>query len=282
MRRIVLSLCGGLLIVYSVGLGAAQFLPADISRREAMEVFLQTAEIIKSEPVGEGVTAPWKLTLRKDGLEMKGVWKSIDTEVNGFPDHWHGEIAAYRLDKLLGLGLVPPVVEREFQGRRGDLSLWADSRYNLLSIMENNIAIPATAEKNIEAMKYLTRAWDCLIANNDRTQQNVLYTQDWRTILIDHSRAFGADREHVEKLIYGARGLKTQDDGAGGRRPILFRRLPRSFVEKVKGLDLSALKAVLAPFLTDREIEGIMARKKLLLDEIDGMIRENGEDKVLY
>lgn len=282
MRKTIPPLCGGLLIVFSVGLGAAQFLPADISLRESMESFLQTAAIIKSEPVGEGVTAPWKLTLRQDGVEMKGVWKSIDAEVDGFPDHWHGEIAAYRLDKLLGLGLVPPVVEREFQGRPGDLSLWAVSRYSLLAIMEDDIAIPAEAQEKIAAMKYLTRAWDCLIANNDRTQQNVLYTQDWRTILIDHSRAFGADREHVERLIYGAHGLKTQDDGSGGQRPLLFRRLPRSFVEKVKRLDLSALQAVLSPFLTDREIEGIMARKKLLLDEIDGMIRENGEDKVLY
>ena len=25
-------------------------------------------------------------------------------------------------------------------------------------------------------MKWLARAWDCLIANDDRTQQNVLYT----------------------------------------------------------------------------------------------------------
>jgi hypothetical protein len=35
-------------------------------------------------------------------------------------------------------------------------------------------------------------------ANDDRTQQNFIYTEDWRTILIDHSQAFRFSGEYKE------------------------------------------------------------------------------------
>ncbi len=198
---------------------SAQFRPAEIAQRESWEEFLRTAEIIKSEPEREGVTHPWKLTLRQGDVEHKAVWKDIDAVDGEIPDRWRFEVAAYRLDKLLDLNMVPPVVEREFRGKKGDLSLWADNKYSELKVEEENILKPESVLAHWNDMKYLTRAWDCLIANDDRTQQNVLYTDDWRTILIDHTRAFRSDKAHRERLIYGAKGLKTMDDGRGGRAP---------------------------------------------------------------
>jgi len=259
-----------------------QFLPAEVARRAFWEEYLRTAEIVRSEPVGEGVTAPVKLYFRKDGIEAKGVWKSVDKTVDGFPDHWHGEIAACELDKRLELGMIPPAVERVFEGRRGVVSLWAESRASLLKVVEEAIAVPDEAVARIDAAKYLTRAWDSLIANNDRTRQNVLYTADWRTILIDHSRAFLSDREHRRRLIYGAGGLKTMDDGAGGRRPALFRRLPRAFVERLRRLDLALVREAAGSWLSETEMDAVVDRAGLLLAEIEAAIRRDGEDKVLY
>ncbi len=259
-----------------------QLRPEEIARRAYWEDFLRTGEIIHSEPIGEGVTAPWKLTLRKDGVEAKAAWKSVNTTVDGYPDHWHGEIAAYELDKRVGLDMIPPVVERAFRGKPGALSLWAESRYSLLKIMEDGIEIPSEAVRRIDDAKYLTRAWDCLIANNDRTQQNVLYTEDWRTVLIDHSRAFLSDKEHRDRLIYGADGIKMMDDGAGALRPALFRRLPRVFVDKLRTLDAAAIRAAGAPYLEEAEIEAVAVRAGKLLAEIEAMIRRDGETKVLY
>ena len=261
---------------------AAQFRPEEIAQREMWENFMRTAEIIKSEPVGEGVTHPWKLTLRQGDVEHKAVWKDIDAVDGEVPDRWRFEVAAYRLDKLLGLNMVPPVVEREFRGKPGDLSLWAENKYNLLKIMEENIPIPESAQAGVDAMKYITRAWDSLLANDDRTQQNILYTNDWRTILFDHSRAFRSDKAHRERLIYGAKGIKTMDDGRGGRRPVLFRRLPRVFVEKIRSLDKASVQNAVGPYLTAEEIDALMARKPILLAEIDDMIKRDGEKAVLY
>jgi hypothetical protein len=261
---------------------AAQFKPEEIAAREKWEEFLRTAEIVKSEPVGEGVTRPWKLLLRQGGVENKAVWKDVDTVDGAIPDRWRFEIAAYRLDKLLGLSLIPPVVEREFRGGAGDLSLWAENKYSLLKVMEQGIAIPEAAQSRVDDMKYLTRAWDCLVANDDRTQQNILYTEDWRTILIDHTRAFRSDREHCERLIYGINGIKTMDDGKGGRRPVLFRRLPRAFVDRLRALDEAAVRNAVGAYLKPDEIRALLLRRPILLAEIDAQIARDGEKAVLY
>jgi hypothetical protein len=199
-----------------------QFKPEEIAQRPEMEVFLLTAEILGSEPAGEGVTKPFRLTLKKGDFESRAFWKNPSGMMFGFLEGWQYEIAAYRLDKLIGLDMVPVTVEREFKGRKGALSLWAENKYSLLKVAEQNIPIPKEAEPGIEKMKWLTRAWDSLIANEDRTQQNVLYTEDWRTILIDHSRAFRSAKEFTEKLMFGADGIKKAQDG----HALLFRRPP--------------------------------------------------------
>ncbi len=257
---------------------AAQFTAPEVARRDFWESYLAEADIIRSEAVGEGVTKPFKLYLKKDGTEAKGIWKNVQERLpNGALDAWRYEIAAYRLDKMIGLNMIPPVVERLFKGQPGALSLFAASKFSLLKVMEDAIPIPPAAAEATNKMKYLTRAFDCLIANDDRTQQNILLTEDWRTILIDHSRAFRSDPEHARRLIYGQNGFKT----ASGR-PMLFRQLPRSFVQAVRSLDAAGIKAAVGPYLTEEEIAAVMARREILLAEIDGLIKEKGEASVLY
>lgn len=255
-----------------------QFTAEEIAQRPFWEEFLKTASIIRAEEIGEGVTKPLRLYLAKDGIEASGAWKNPRGMREGFLEGWQYEIAAYELDKLIGLNMVPPAVERKYNGKKGALSFWVTSEYSLLKIMEEKIEIPKEVLRQTDDMKYLTRAWDSLIANEDRTQQNILYTKDWRTILIDHSRAFRSTREHTEKLMFGRNGLKKYVDG----RPFLFRRLPRAFVEAVKKLTFESIKAAVGPTLTDKEIEAILKRKTLLLAEIEAMIKESGEANVLY
>lgn len=258
----------------------SQFTAEEIARRAQWEEFLQTADITKYELIGEGVTKPWKLFLKKDGIEKKAAWKDVDLNLGGAArDSWKYEIAAYRLDKLIGLNMVPPYVEREFQGKKGTLSLWVDSKYSVLEIMEQGIKIPETAQKKVDDMKYVTRLWYCLIANDDPTQENLKYTEDWRTILIDHSRAFRSNKEYTQRLVFGINGIKrTQADG----KPFLIRRIPRVLLDKIKALDFASIKQAVGPYLTDKEIESIIARTKLIQAEIEEMIKQSGEGKVLY
>lgn len=256
----------------------SQFTPEEIAQREALEEFLLTAEIIDYKEIGEGVTKPIRLLLKKDNVERSGVWKNPSGIQGGYLEGWQYEIAAYRLDKLLGLNMVPPTVERIFKDQRGSLQLWVEKQYSLLEVMEKNIPLPSSGPEadNWEKRKYISRMFDALIANEDRTQQNTFYTRDWRTILIDHSRSFRSEEKYTRHLLFGLNPLRTDS------RPLPFRKLPRALVENIKALTFESIKQAVGPYLTDKEIRAILARKDLILKEIDEMIKVVGEDRVLY
>jgi len=278
MRRWATTFVLFLSLTLAHGLLYGQFKPEEIARRAEMEAFLLTAEIVRFEPVGEGVTHPFRLYLKKGDFETTAFWKDPSGMMNGFLEGWQYEIAAYRLDKLIGLNMVPVTIERKFQGKKGDLSLYAEHKYSLLKVVDEKIQIPKEAQERVDRMKYLTRAWDSLVANEDRTQENILYTEDWRTILFDHSRAFRSTKEFTERLMFGAKGIKKFENGS----LILFRRLPLWFVEKIRGLTQESIKAAVGNTLTDAEIRSILLRRDLLVKEIEVMIKEQGEAKVLY
>ncbi len=48
-----------------------------------------------------------------------------------------------------------------------------------------------------------------------------------------------------------------------------IKRLPRSFVDKVKALDEATLREVVGDTLTDQEITAVIARRALLLELIE-------------
>jgi len=251
----------------------AQFTPEEIAYRPKLEDFLRTAEIISSKDIGEGVTKPCKLDMKSGNEEHSGCWKNPSGMQKGFVEGWQYEIAAYEMDKLLGLNMIPPTVEREFNGKRGSLQFWITSEMSDLERMEQGINIPQDKLESWNKQKYLTRAFDCLIANEDRTQQNIRYKKDWRTILIDHSRSFRSSEKFQKQLVFGKNGVLAQK---------LFRRLPWVFVENVRALNFDKIKQAVGPYLTDEEIQAVLVRKKLLLDEIEEMIEEKGEANVLY
>jgi len=273
MKRILYLGLFFCVIIFSITTAVAQFIPAELSQREDIEKWLKTGEIIGSEEIGEGVTKPYRLFLKAGDVEISGVWKNPRGMQQGFLEGWQYEIAAYQMDKLLGLNMVPVTVERTFDKKKGSLQFWIEGNMSDLDRIENGVEIPESHIYQWENRKYLARAFDCIIANDDRTQQNICYTEDWRTILIDHSRAFRSTREYTKNLVFGKNGLK----GA-----VMFRRLPRKFVENVKALNFDQIKEAVGDYLTNREINAILSRKEIFLKEIDEMIKEQGEDAVLY
>jgi hypothetical protein len=269
-----------LLGLVSVAPASGQFLPQEISQRGQWEEYLLSAEIVRAEPLKQGVTKPWKLYLKKGDIERMAVWKDVDKRLGGgAKDSWKYEIAAYRLDKLIGLNTVPPAVEKQFRGKAGAGSLWVETKYNLAEIVDQSIQIPGSAQKHIDDMGYIYRLWSCLIANDDPTQENLRYTEDWRMIFIDHSRAFRSDKEYATRLVFGINGIKRyQADG----KPFIIRRVPRALLERIKALDPAAVKQAVGPYLNDKEIQSIVVRAKLIEGEIAEMVKLYGEAEVLY
>lgn len=251
-----------------------QMTKKDASERDQWEDFLKTARVVGEKQLGGGgvETAPWRLDLEKDGISRGALWKNPEGKISGYEESWKWEIAAYRLDKHLGLNMIPPTVEREFRKKRGAGQLWVTAEMDLRRKIREKIETPSDRRYAWNNAIYLLRAFDNLIANIDRHSGNILITKDWRLILIDHSRSFGTSAEITSKF-----DLPTED-----LAPEAMRRLPRAFVEKLKALNIAAVTEVVGDYLTGKEIQALLTRRDLILKEIARLIEKYGEDDVLY
>ena len=237
MRRIGVLFVSVVMILACVNPAGAQFKPEEVKEWAKWEEFLKTAEIVMEDQM-EGnlaVTSPWKLTLEKDGITNYALWKNPEGLKKGFMEGWKWEIAAYRLDRYLGLDMVPPTVERRFKGSRGSCQLWADVKLSLRDKNKDKIKTPSHKVFYWNRSLYLQRAFDNLIANEDRHAGNIQITEDWRVILIDHSRSFRTSKKYTKKLIYDAKYKEG---------PREMKELPRVFVDKLKGLTADSLRQI--------------------------------------
>jgi hypothetical protein len=255
----------------------AQFKPEEVAARENWEEFLVAAEVVDQEqPFSdrEAVTKPWVITLEKDGVTNRAIWKNPEGRMKGFMENWRWEIAAYRLDKYLNLNMVPPTVERRFEGNRGSCQLWVDSKMSLKQKVENKVKTPSYKIFYWNRALYLQRAFDNLIANEDRHQNQYLITEDWRMILIDHSRTFRTSKKFTKKLIY--------DEKYKEGPTFIMKEIPKDLYEKLKTLNADVMKEVVGEYLTDDEIAATLTRRDLMIEWLDKRIKKMGEEKVLY
>ena len=248
-----------------------------VAERAKWEEFLETAEIVGYEqPLDPryAVTEPWRLTLKKDGVTMHAWWKNVEGRAKGYLDNWRWEIAAYQLDKYLGLNMIPPIVMKRFQEYKGCCSL---DYGNTITLRQKNTQDlkPSTGAQfaSLNLATYMQRAFDNLIANSDRNEGDVLYTKDWRMLLIDHSHAFYTSKKYTKKLFFDENSKPT---------PKPMKKLPRAFVEKLKSLDYDVVKGVTGEYLKDKEIEALLIRRDLIIDWLDKRIAKLGETAVLY
>jgi len=258
----------------------AQLKPEEIAKDKSWEEFLLTAKMTDVEQISgrEAVTSPWKVALEKDGENRLGVWKNPEGRMSGFIEGWTWEIAAYRLDRYLGLNMVPVTVERRRNENRGSLQIWWETKMTYKTIMEskgpNKISPPAGYKGVLyNRAVYLQRAFDNLIANEDRHANNILVTDDWRLILIDHSRSFRTSPKFTESLLYNEKS-KTHPGTMSG--------LPAAFIEKLKSLTPEVIKGIVGEYLDDKEIAAMIVRRDLILKEIDRLIAKNGKINVIY
>ena len=148
-----------------------------------------------------------------------------------------------------------------------------NTELSLKDVANQHIRFPIDKQEHLNKMRHLSRAFDCIIANEDRTAQNLRFTEDWRVILIDHSRSFRASKVYTDRLVFGRNGIQ-------GKLPILT--LPRAFVEKIRSLSFENIKTAVGLYLKKKEINAILKRKAILLVEIQEMAEEMGEEKFYY
>lgn len=268
------------LLVAALGAGSgllAQLTEAEQAEYGKWEEFLRTAEVVGQEQLtgAQAVTNPWILTLEKDGVRHKALWKDIlGDRIHGFKETWKGEIAAYRLSRALGLHMVPATIEREYRGNRGSCQLWFDAWNNMETVVKKDLRPPGIKALYNARNLCLQRAFDNLIYNVDRHQRNYLIMEDWRMILIDHSRSFATTKKARTDLIYDEKNRESSK--------FIMETLPRSFVDALRALTAESVREIVGDYLTDDEIAATLSRCDAIIAWIDKRVADVGEAKVLY
>ena len=247
--------------------------PADVSprlTRTKMEEFLLKAKALKTRGVRTGITGTRRATLSDGRLTHDASVQTVEihktsyptargTELN-FRDSYKFNVAAYRLDKLLGLNMIPVSVERKIAGKWAAVTWWVDDvRMTERRRYAKKIEPPDKTRWNEQI--YQVRVFNELVYNTDANQGNLLITNDWKIVLIDFSRAF---RTH-KKL----------------RHPMNLSRIHRGFYNGLRELDESDVKRELGPYLRESEITGLMARRDVILEFFDREISRKGEAAVI-
>jgi hypothetical protein len=225
---------------------------------DEIEKFLVDGKILKMEPVPIGVTKPQRATLEPGGPVGRFAWKALTPAYSkGFMESYKAEIAAYKMDRMLDLHMVPPIVERKIDGRNGAAVMWIENT-RPWSVEKPPQGPEPMWSLQLSRMKML----DLLIANIDRNQGNLIYDADWHIFLIDHSRAF-----------IGKKDLK-------GMAPLS--RVDRPLWNKMEALTLESLEAGLGQWVGANDKKAILIRRDRMALAIKEMIAKRGEASVFY
>jgi len=237
------------------------------------ESFLRTADVVRRKGLPVGITRSYQLTLSDGARTHKAAWKVIDEYKPGvtrfqeggfevdFRDSFKYEIAAYELDKLLGLDLVPPTVERVIEGERGSLQIWVEGCMTEADRKKRKLEVPDVEPWN--AQMYDVRLLHQLTYNSDHANiRNILIDPEFRVYAIDFSRSFRTHRE-----LMGEKDLA---------------RFSRATLERLRSLDKALLTEKLGRWLRDPEIDALLARRDVILALVQRRIAEQGEARVLY
>jgi hypothetical protein len=165
-----------------------------------LEQFLASADVVQSESHASGIR---RLTLEQGdrriqalfnsadsspGLQQARRWKRAAERANR---HVY-ELAAYRLDRILGLELVPVAVPRVIDGEAGTVQYWMPDTVS--EDQRRRESIPISGYCSLTPQFKLMNVFDLLVLNVGRDEQSIRYTRDGQLWLLGHSRAFGTGR----------------------------------------------------------------------------------------
>ena len=235
------------------------------------EKLLKLGKIVSVEEIGHGVTKPIKVGLELNGVRHSGEIQVIDKDLpdfypkNGGPipmrDSWRYNVAAYKLDRLLDMKMVPVTVERTYKTKRAAYTWWVD---NVLFEETERIKqdLKAPDPENYARQMAVARVFDELIINIDRNLSNFLITKSWDLVLIDHSRSFTAYH-----------GIRNEAN---------LTRCSTALLAKMKALDAGQVRTAMGPLLTNAEVDALMARRGLIVDFFETKARSQGPENVLF
>jgi hypothetical protein len=245
---------------------------------EQQIAFLKSAKVVRSKPIGKGVTGALRLTLTDGQLTHDAAFQSVDQRTSQedlrtgrrragelmFADSYHYNIAAWELARLLDLdGMMPPTVERTHDGSRGALSWWVDGVLMDEAERERTSATPPGGQTlALVQQRHRMQVFAELVQDTDRNKGNVIYTNDWRLIMLDFTRAF-----------------RTQ---ASLRLPAALGMCDRNLLARLRVLTKQEVTRAAGRHLNPFEVDAMMKRRDLIVEHFDRLIATRGEAAVLF
>jgi len=225
-----------------------------------IERFLKEADVVSTRSPKKGVTDSLRATMSDGKLthdahvqhidEAKREFRTNQGVEFDFRDSWMFNVAAYKIDRLIGLNMVPPSISRTHRSAPSAFTWWIDDvLMDEGDKVKNKVDAP---DRNYYSrQRMMMYLFDELISNTDRNQGNIVYTKDWRLWLIDHTRAFRKNS-----------ALKV---------PARITRCDRQVYEGLKALDRETLKAEVGKQLDDGQIKSLLARRDAIVKKLDSL-----------
>ena len=210
-----------------------------IGRYQEIEAYLRTAECVNMELLKFAT----RCSLRPGGPVARMAWRARPPGIyRGFRESYKAEIAAYEVDKLLKLDMVPPSVERRLDDKTGAAQLWVEDVVDSTTSPTPDESIRSRWENDLARMTM----FDDFIGSRDRNTGNMLHDTSWNLILLDHSRAFSTDTELPRKMT----------------------RVDATLWKAMVDLPRSRLETTLSPWLSQDEIDAVIERREKMKAEI--------------
>lgn len=208
----------------------------------------------RSKPKNDGLEGYEMLMLEHQGAQFYALFRSADNQSAM-------EMAAYELDRLLGLDMVPPTVERSIGDSPGAVQIWRGHAVTERDLDESGQLIPPNPT-DFKQQGQSMLLFDKLIANSTRGPKTVLIDPSWKIWLVAHADAFEA----------------TSDLG----NLIELTKCNRAVWERLKELDKTTAKEALEPYLDKKQLTKFISRQRKLIRHIQGMLNDFGEEFVLF
>ena len=251
------TICLALGIAQAVA-GTAPSAKTWIGRAAEIEAFLRTAPVARTEATARGVTKPTRAFFAPGGVVGSMTWKALPPgHAGGFFESYKSEIAAYEIDKLLDLDMVPPKVERRLEGAAGVAVMWVDGTRSFADLGGVPKPPPAMAFKfNREIVR--AKMFHNFVGDVDPNLGNWLVDPAWNIILIDQSRALTT----TTKLVHD------------------MQQIDRPLWDAMRALTEEQLSQGLSSWLDRGQIRALLSRRDRLQEQIDRLVRKNGEARV--
>lgn len=237
------------------------------SWQKEIENYLKKAEVCSEKRRVGRRTEAWLLCLTDGKIERRGFFRITNrTRPHPLADSYKYDLAAYELNKLLDLNIVPPTVEREIEGKKGSLSLLIEGFITEEIRINKNIE-PPDLESFKHSLGQLTILENLTYSNSycgkrDLGDILIMRKEDWKIWRVDFSEAFAPLPELIPECHVTPCSKK------------LFQTLLK--------LDNDIVKAKLSLYLNEQEIIALLQRKNIIIEKIQNLIEEKGEEAVLY